>query len=135
LDISFPFFVQLAHSIVILHRLSTFEDSIWDRRLVRETVDVLVVLEQLVGNFRSLRPEGVEGDGDLFGKLAMVFEWVRDLSKSKLDGDIERNGGIESMHGEMEVMTDGGMQEMLGIMDDAWLGDMLGSWSYDFMSR
>jgi hypothetical protein len=30
---------------------------------------------------------------------------------------------------------DVGMQDMMGVMDDAWFGDMLGSWSYDFMSR
>jgi hypothetical protein len=54
---------------------------------MRETVDILVVLDQLVGNFRALREQigsEMEGEGSLLDKLVNIFEWVRNLSKSKL---------------------------------------------------
>jgi hypothetical protein len=72
LNISFPFFAQLAHSIVILHRLSTFEDQSWDLGLVKETLDIILVLKQLVTNFGLLR--GVHGDGTE-GELLGRWQW------------------------------------------------------------
>jgi hypothetical protein len=114
------------------------EDPAWDRGLVRETVDILVVLDQLVGNFKMLGEQSgneTEGEGGLLSKLVMIFEWVKSLSKSRLEGDVEGSSGFASTQEGVSGIGDVGMQDMMGVMDDAWLGDMLGSWSYDFMPR
>ncbi|KAE9376342.1 hypothetical protein N431DRAFT_289530, partial [Stipitochalara longipes BDJ] len=90
LNLSFPYFSQLVNAIVLLHRLSTFEDPAWDRGVVKETIDILVVLERLIGSFKLLQGECKEvTEAELFGKMAMVFEWVRNLSKTKLFGGEE----------------------------------------------
>lgn len=129
---------QLMHSIVVLHRLSTLEDPAWDLGLVTETIDITVVLGQLIEKFRMLEDKCEEvTEREMFGKLAMVFDWVRNLPKSKLAGAGrgEVADGGEAVQIEMEDIGDVGMQEMMGGVDDTWLNEMLGSWSYDFMSR
>jgi hypothetical protein len=119
---------------VILHRLSTFEDLAWDQGLVKETLDIMVVLEQLIGNCRLLK--GVHSDGmkgELFGKMAMVFEWMRSLLSGKIEKNVEGNGvnGNEMPSGVEEISD----VDMMAGMDDTWLSEMLRSWSYDFMSK
>lgn len=123
---------------MLLHRLSTFEDPAWDRTVVRETVDILVVLERLVDSFRVLQGMCVEStEAELFGKMAKVFEWVRNMSKSKLVGAEEGDKGCgnERVATVGEEFPDVGMPDLMGGVDDAWLNEMLGSWSYDFMSK
>jgi len=119
---SFPFFTHIMHSIVILYRLSTFEDPAWDRNLVRETVDIVLILEQLISNFRLLKGHDT----------TMVFEWVKSWSQSKLTGDVTNTNGNSTIHSEETIDVPMDDTTMLNIMDDTWLSDMLGSWSYDF---
>jgi len=105
---------------------------------VRETIDILDVLDRLIGSFKMLQVESGEGSaGELFGKMAMVFEWVRNTSKSKLVGAEEAEGscGTEGVQIVVEEIGEMGMQDMMGVVDDSWLNEMLGSWNYDFMSR
>jgi hypothetical protein len=128
----------MINGIVLLHRLSTFEDPAWDCRIVRETIDILDVLDRLIGSFKMLQVESGEGSaGELFGKMAMVFEWVRNTSRSKLTGAEEAEGscGTEGVQIVVEEIGEMGMQDMMGGVDDSWLNEMLGSWNYDFMSR
>lgn len=146
IDISFPFFTQLAHCVVILHRLSVLEDPGWDRSVVRETVDILAVLERVVVNFRSLSAEGGDGGvvrADIFAKLAWIFESVRVWTRGKLVTIF----GEDTMHkqtwnGEDALGLQAGFGEsgdagvdmmMVNGIDDAYLNDMLGPWSYDFL--
>ena len=97
----------------------------------------MLVLEQLIENFGLLG--GVHGDGtegELFGKMAIVFLWVKSLSSGKIEKTWEENGaaGAEAQT-DVEEMGDVGMTDMMAGMDDTWLSEMLGSWNYDFMSK
>lgn len=116
---------------------------------MRETVDVLGVLECVVGRFRGLSMEAEGGnDGkDIFRKLAWVFDSVRIWSRGKLvlifgeDGVDRETGafggevGLQEGFGEVgDVGVDVGVDLMMANgMDDVWLSEMLGPWSYDFL--
>src|SRR5580700_7033839 len=48
-------FTQLAHCVVVICRLSTFDTPDWDRSLVRETVNLSAVLDQLGENLAQVK--------------------------------------------------------------------------------
>ncbi|PYH86503.1 hypothetical protein BO82DRAFT_325667 [Aspergillus uvarum CBS 121591] len=66
----FPFtvFAQLARTLAALWRLSTLEDPLWDRGGVRRAVDVLGVLDRVVGNLgQAAALARLEGGRRFFG--------------------------------------------------------------------
>lgn len=79
---------------------------------------------------------------ELSRKMIIVFKWVRNMSRSKLISAEEgANGhGIEGIGVggtgiEAAEFPDVGMQDFIGVIDDTWLNEILGSWSYDFVSK
>jgi len=102
----------------------------------------MLILDQLIYNFRSLG-DGECKDGsdsgeietNLFSKLAHIFESVKSWTKNRLTGDA---AGISRVFmPSEEESNDASMQDIaeMGGLDDTWLTEMLGSWSYDFISR
>jgi hypothetical protein len=67
--------------------------------------------------------------------LAHVFESVKSWTKSRLVGGVVGITGVV-MQSEDES-HDASMQDIaeMGGLDDTWFTEMLGSWSYDFISR
>lgn len=136
LSISWPMFTQLAHSIIILHRLSTFEDSAWDLGLVRSTMDLNLVLEHFINNLRLMRGHRSDSsEPDMFAKVALVFESAKSWSKNRFIVDADSISGIfvrnfpeDTVHVPVQDTP------LMNIMDDAWLSEELGAWSYDFVS-
>ncbi|RAK73383.1 Zn(II)2Cys6 transcription factor domain-containing protein, partial [Aspergillus fijiensis CBS 313.89] len=66
----FPFtvFAQLARTLAALWRLSTLEDPLWDRGGVRRAVDILGVLDRVVGNLgQAAALARLEGGRGFFG--------------------------------------------------------------------
>jgi hypothetical protein len=99
----------------------------------------MLILDQLIQNFRLLSGGGGgqckdENEMDPFAKLAHVFESVKSWTKSRLVGDA---AGISGVFMQPEEASDASMQDIgdMGGLDDMWLTEMLGSWSYDFISR
>ena len=136
--ISFPFYTQLTHSIILLHRLSTFEDPAWDLDLVRSTVDVEIVIESLIHNLQLLSRGVGRNDGsqvDFFAKVSSIFASVKYWSKSML---IEDGSGINGVF--IRQFKDIGIADpardvpLMTVMENSWLSEELGSWNYDFVS-
>lgn len=80
----FPLFVQIARYIKVLVVLSTLRDPIWDTDAVRQTVDVLQFVDQVLSNIQVASGGDVwSGDGFL-PAAARVFTAVRAWCASKL---------------------------------------------------
>jgi len=143
LSLAFPVFTQLTHSIVILYKLSVLDDPAWDRGLVRETVDIFLILEQLIGNFQLMAgttDSTEEPAAHVFAKLAYLFDSVRTWLKNKpIPSRVHENSASSANShtnngdGAGEVALQDG--ELMDMMDDAWMSEVLGPWSYDFMQR
>lgn len=121
------------YSIVILHRLSTFEDPAWDKAMVRSTVDILVILDRIISHFRQVGNDGIDNSEPvMFDNLALVFESVRSWSKSKLIGNASGTNDVLNMQA-MEENTDAPMHDIpvMNAIDDMWLGELFGPWSYE----
>ncbi|PWY73034.1 hypothetical protein BO70DRAFT_381779 [Aspergillus heteromorphus CBS 117.55] len=83
--ISFPFFTQLARYLIVLFKLSTLSDPAWDRTLVRSTVDVLEVMDRLIGNIEHAKgPAGEECARNPLDRATRIFASVRAWCAAKL---------------------------------------------------
>lgn len=58
--ISFPVFTQLVRYIIVLYKLSTLNDPVWDLSLVRTNIDVIRVIDQVIRNIQQAMAELAE---------------------------------------------------------------------------
>lgn len=77
--IGFPFSIssQLVHCLTTLYRLSTLNDSNWDKGSVRETTDLLPILDQVINNMEQVAAVAGLDDSD----IAEGYEFFRTARK------------------------------------------------------
>ncbi|KAL6232026.1 hypothetical protein BDW75DRAFT_243386 [Aspergillus navahoensis] len=102
--IGFPFsiFAQMAHNLVILYQLSTFEDPSWDVATVRKTIDVLAILDTVIRNMTEVAATaGLEGEpnSDVFSVVAKMYKsvqvgWEVNLAPALFDGGFAFSPGF-----------------------------------------
>lgn len=124
----FPIWAQLAYSLAVLYKLSTLDDPAWDRSMVRTTVDLLTVLDQLIANVQQIskRRECTSDsrEGHLFSCAVHKIQAIRAKWEARL---LEDRAGAVTTDGQNVDMA---MPENLPIdfSDDGWLREILGSW-------
>lgn len=123
--VSFLTFTQLAHCLIALYRLSTLDDPDWDLGLVRETLDLSLVLDQVVTKMAQVKlaaglDYGSSEDSDVFSQNSRRIGSIKAWWDAKISMDLtERNiAAVDETVGE--AATD--------FLDDAWLKDILGPW-------
>ncbi|KPM45559.1 hypothetical protein AK830_g940 [Neonectria ditissima] len=118
---SFPLFTQLARYIVVLYKLSTFKDPIWDTRLARSTVDVVQVVDRLIGNILQAREAfGDESADGLLDKSIRIFKAFRSQCVANLDDGV---GGDSEISGtERGARKDGSVPDPF-LLDEMWFMD------------
>lgn len=90
---SFVFWAQLTRCLVVLYRLSTISDPSWDRRAVRDVVDILPILEKTSTIMEQISTEIGESSSDgLFAQIAKGVKSFRAWAGEKrritaLDGE------------------------------------------------
>ena len=87
--IKFPFsiFSQLVHCLYILFRLSTLDDPAWDKHGVKDTADLLPIMDQLVINLEQAAAKFDTHDNpeeDLFSRAAKKYRTIRLEWETKL---------------------------------------------------
>ncbi|PYH65324.1 Zn(II)2Cys6 transcription factor domain-containing protein [Aspergillus vadensis CBS 113365] len=142
----FPIFSQLVRHLAALYRLSTLDDDdepAWDRGHVRQTVDLMEVMDRLIGNLGQaaalarLEAQGEDEDEDVFFYSIGKYESVRLKWGGVFGGGVEGQGqgrgqgqgvqdgsanGLDQGHGQVQEM--GGLE--VGY-DYDWLGEFLNS--------
>lgn len=118
---SFPFFIQLARYIVVLYKLSTLNDPTWDTGLVRSTVDVLQVMDQLISNVQHAKATIGEksADGPL-DRSSRIFMSFRSYCAAKLAEDA---GGGDSGDASSQAIGESCTQFENLFSEDDWLRD------------
>ena len=125
---SMPVFTQMAHCIIVLFRLLTLDDPIWDRRVVRDTTDLSSILEQLVERFDRVKAienldHGSEESKDMCSRSAKRIGSIKTWWDAKLAAELDNGVGLdETLAAEMTV----------DYFDDVWLRDILGQGDAQF---
>jgi hypothetical protein len=81
--IGFPFiiFSQLTRCLIVLFKLSTLDDPAWDKSFVRNTADVILILNQAIFNLRQVnwlaKLEDDNPEVNVFSRGADSYEAIR----------------------------------------------------------
>lgn len=95
--VSFPFFTHLSLYIVVLYKLSTINDPLLDTELVRSTVDVLQVMDRLIGNIQHARSlDGESSAGGLLDRSIKIFMSVRSWCAATLNEQVVADDAKEA---------------------------------------
>lgn len=121
---------QLAHCLVALSRLSSFNHPEWDLKLVRQTVNFSDIIEKVADKFTqskialNLNPTNQEEPHSFFEAIRRLHS-IKDWWKAKL--------AAEESSGQEKAAVD---QMFAGVpmdfSDDAWLRDMLSLDNFQF---
>ena len=119
----------MAHSIIALYRLSTFDEPDWDRGLVRDTANLSLILGQLVTQLAHVKAAvgldlGSSEDTDLFNTTSRTLGSIKTWWDSKVAAETvgPATAGFD------ETMAEVPME----LLDDTWLKDILGAGPYQF---
>ncbi|KAI8244231.1 Efflux pump mlcE [Colletotrichum sp. SAR 10_96] len=86
--IPFTFFAQLSQCVIALYRLTIFEDPVWDRTSVRNTIDLIATLDEVGDRFMRVCSEaGLNIDveeGNAFAKAVKTIRGLRGNWESTL---------------------------------------------------
>lgn len=124
---------QLAHCIVLLYRLSTFDHPGWDQSLVRETCNLSAVINDVINNMTQVKSAaGLDYDDELshmqqfevnVRKLTCINAWWQSRDNSQrhhppATAPVAETAGSASMDAS----------------SDAWLNDLLMMEEFQFES-
>lgn len=137
----FPFFIwfQLVRCIVILKHLSTFDDPAWDCQAVRNTVDMLKLLEWMAEKAELASQEaGERSDNDLFRRVSKMLRLSQRWVIAKQRAAAQEPEGFTSLYSDrptlapaeddMMDLTEMAWMDALKSGDGTWLEEVLG-WS------
>ena len=141
--LSFIHMAQLARCLMVLYRLSTFAHPAWDCRLVRSTLDLLLVLDDVADKLELVSSEaGERSPDDLFMHLSGMMRKFRTNAAAKMGekataledtgwlngGELAGAGG-----GEAAATPNQTLLQPLSSSDDAFLESIFrgfgGEWS------
>ena len=116
----------MTHCVITLYRLSTLEDPDWDRGLVKETVNLSLVLAQLIERMKQVKTAaeldvGVSENLDIFNATAQRLQTIKDWWDARSAVDVLAPVADHEARDESNVS-----------FDDAWLKDILGTEDYQF---
>jgi len=127
LSLPFSIFSQLAHCLIDLYKLSTLDDLSWDKNVVRNTANVLLILDQIVNNVERVNVlAGMDQNNtetDLFTIAGKMFRSVRLRWGANL-GVQPSEPAIPTAQNVDETMTEAFSMDLY---DDVWLTDLFAS--------
>ncbi|CAF9905139.1 MAG: hypothetical protein GOMPHAMPRED_003053 [Gomphillus americanus] len=140
-DITFSMFSQFIHCIVSLFRLSTIDDPNWDRDVVKQTVDLVQVIERFAMNVEKVRDTRnlvIDNDEeDMFTKSTALMRrlaaaWSAEiaavgLKKQQQQQQQQDPAAEKQVVPEIEVPPE--LMD-LDLLDSEWLTEMFLSWDH-----
>ncbi|KAJ5710068.1 hypothetical protein N7493_009660 [Penicillium malachiteum] len=125
IGLSFTFFTQLARTILVLFKLSTFKNEAWDNKFVRKEIDVLQVLDRLLKVIDEAKLMiGSQGDDGFLDRSSIIFATVKSWCLSKLESKHVTANDVAS--GDIcDFISDENYVPEDFVLDDAWLKEYL----------
>ena len=138
--ITFSFFCQMAHSLMMLFHLSMRDDPAWDRAAVRAKLNVFEMCDRLCVGFEEVskcRRHGLNPDEDIFVKCSRITRlmkdwWHAELSAADQSANLAAASGAPAGPASyVDGVTTGPLAMPMSqfMLDDAWLTDIFNvSW-------
>ncbi|SPJ85886.1 uncharacterized protein FTOL_11669 [Fusarium torulosum] len=139
----FAIFVQLSQIQIALYRLTTSEDPAWDKELVRNTADLLVLLDQVTDFFTSMnsayKMKVNEGEETVFIAGARIMRNIRNSWEPTLSQHLGHASSSSSNQGAGQPIPapqpsqptmDMAAVNMMDFGDVTWMSDVFGPWEF-----
>lgn len=136
----FALMVHFSHANQVLYRLSILDEPDWDRNAVRQTADIITVLNEAANKMSLVNAAaGIVEDGAhpyIFTKGAAVLRntitiWEASLAQHGVSGvDVSVGTAASNNATGNDIAFPGGdpMPMMMEFGNEAWLTDMFTSW-------
>lgn len=131
-DLSIVTFTQVAHLLIIIHKLATFESPEWDLEQARNMISFPDTVRQFKHWFELVRSsvdvdESTALDGQhLFSRTAKKFDKLLAWYDAKI--------AVDAMGPEISSRSDGDTaltgEQIDEYLDEAFLSSLLGDWQY-----
>lgn len=142
----FAIYIQLSQVQIALYRLTTSEDPAWDKEFVRNTADLLVLLDQVVEFFTRLdsvyKMKTSPGEETVFVMGAKIMNNIRISWEPTLSRHLRNASSIPTNQGAgppiptppppstAQASMDMVNINMIDFGDVTWMGDVFGPWEF-----
>jgi hypothetical protein len=155
----FAMLTQLTHVQVALYRLSTSDDPAWDKEVLRNTADLLLILDKTMERFEAMKTvypmKTGENDADLtlWSRATKIIKSIRASWEPALTQTYDNhnnhcsNPGLPTPNsqGHSAAVNGGGIPigmghtmdpnlpdpAAMGFVDLPWMMDVFGSWEFN----
>lgn len=114
--ISLATWTQITHSILVLQSLSNFDHPDWNLVSVRQEIDFVTVLDNLIERINQV-------EGQIFARAATKMAGFKAYIQEKMAADAEASR-LDSLSGDNALL--GRTWEPVDFLDEAWFGDLSG---------
>jgi len=124
---SFFIWCQMSHVITSLYRLSVIDEPDWDRVLVRDTVDLMDVMDRLIQRFARVSADAslISDRPDGQDPYAAVIKSIRTI-KVAWEATVRQAGSMVPQVGDIEDLDSFSNEFLEGM--NGWMSDMFVSW-------
>ena len=127
--IEFPFsiFSQLVHCLVMLYRLSTLDDPAWDKHGVKETADLLLIMNQVIINMEqaaTILDTNDSPEGDILSRAAKKYRSIWTEWETRLRPDDSTVSAIPDLQAANETLLPP-EDFSAEFLDNDWMMDFL----------
>jgi hypothetical protein len=142
--VPFAVYIQLSQIQIALYRLTTSEDPAWDKEVVRNTADLVVLLDQVIDFFTRIdsvyKMKVSAGEETVFLMGAKIMRnirnsWVPVLSRhlSSVPLSATNQEAVQSMPAPNppdQQSLDMAAVNMMDFGDITWMSDVFGPWEF-----
>ncbi|KAF4446347.1 transcription factor [Fusarium austroafricanum] len=143
----FAIYIHLSQIQIALYRLTISEDPAWDKDLVRNTADLLMLLDQVIDCFTRLdsayKMKVNPGEETVFTMGAKIMTNIRNSWEPTLSRHLRNTASSSANQGENQPMPtpppaqtthqttmDMANINMMDFGDVAWMSDVFGPWEF-----
>ena len=128
LDLPFPMFCQAGHCLIVLYKLTVFEDPMWDREYVRNTLDVLTTLDTMVDTLYQAAK--IIGDDNEMVEQNFLTKGCRVMAQMRAGwaSKLETPSTVLPITPATNHTEEPASDMFADLMSDRWLTDMLATW-------
>ncbi|KAL4724853.1 hypothetical protein ACLX1H_008300 [Fusarium chlamydosporum] len=140
----FAMYIQLSQVQIALYRLTTSEDPAWDKELVRDTADLLVLLDQATDFFTRLdsvyKLKASASEETVFLMGAKIMRNIRNSWEPTLSRHLSSVPPSSANQGAVQPMSapnqpdqqsmDMTAVNMMDFGDITWMSDVFGPWEF-----
>ncbi|GKU11314.1 unnamed protein product [Fusarium langsethiae] len=142
--VPFAVYIQLSQIQIALYRLTTSEDPAWDKEVVRNTADLLVLLDQVIDFFTRIdsvyKMKVSAGEETVFLMGAKIMRNIRNSWEPILSRHLSgvplsaaNQGAVQSMPAPNppdQQSIDMAAVNMMDFGDITWMSDVFGPWEF-----